>query len=116
MSACFKDYYFGITEFVLSVYIVVSLFAPTLSLLLLMLLSLLLFLLVLLLFLLSLYSRHLLVLPFFTVIVVVRILPNFIIKGEPCTTCTLNDLVPASEGIEFHMTFKAKFEQRNTAN
>ena len=62
MSACFKDYDFGITEFVLSVY---SVLVCVLSLLLLILLSLLLFVLVLLLLLLSLYSHYLLVLPLF---------------------------------------------------
>ena len=32
---------------------------------------------------------------------------------EPCSTCTLNDLVPCSIGIESYMTFKARFVQRN---
>ena len=64
MSACFKDYDFGITEFVLSAYIIASVVVSILSLLLLILLSLLLFVLVILL-LLSLYSHCLFVLPLF---------------------------------------------------
>ena len=68
--------------------------------------SLLLFALVLLLFLLSLYSHYLFA---------VSILPIFIIKVEPCTTCTFNHLLPCSMGIESYMTFKAKFVQRNIA-
>ena len=34
------------------------------------------------------------------VIVAVSLLPIFIMKVESCTTCTLNDLVPCSKGIE----------------
>ena len=48
--------------------------------------------------------------PYFNVIIGVSILPIFIIKVE---SCTLNNLVPCSIGIESHMTFKAKFVQRN---
>ena len=62
MSACFKVYDFGITEFVLSVYIVTSVVVSILSLLLLLLL---LFVLVILLLLLSLNSHYLFVLPLF---------------------------------------------------
>ena len=66
MSACFKDYDFGITEIVLSVYIASSVVFPISSLLLLILLSLLLFILVLLLLLLSsLYYYYLFVVPLF---------------------------------------------------
>ena len=66
-SASFKDYDFGITEFVLSLYIVASVVISILSLLLLilLLLLLLLFVLALLLLLLSLYSHCLFVLLLF---------------------------------------------------
>ena len=117
MSACFKDYNFGKMEFVLSVYIVASVVVSILSLDLLILLSLsLLFVLVLLFLLLSLYSHYLLFYAYFNVIVVVSILPIFIIKVEPYTTCTLNDFVPCSIGTESHMFFKTKFVQRNIVN
>ena len=113
MSACFRNYGFGITEFVLSVYIVASVVVSILSLLLLILLSLLLFVLVILL----LYTRIIcLFCRYFNVIVTVSILPIFIIKVEPCTTYTLNDLVPCSTGIESYMNVKAKFLQRNIVN
>ena len=66
MSACFKDYDFGIPEFVLSVYIPGSVVVSILPLLLLILLSLLLFELVLLLLFTSLlYLHYLFVLPLF---------------------------------------------------
>ena len=65
VSMCL-DFYFGKTEFVLSVYIVASVFVSVLSLLSLVLLSLsLLFALVILLLLLSLYSHYFFVLPLF---------------------------------------------------
>ena len=47
--------------------------------------------------------------PLFNVIVVVSILTVFIIEVEPCTTCTLKDIVPCSIGIEPYTTFKTKF-------
>ena len=65
---------------------------------------------------LSLYLHYLFVLPFFNVIIVISVLPIIIIKIEPCTTCTLNDLAHCSIGIESYMTFKAKFVQRNIVN
>ena len=32
-------------------------------------------------------------------VIVVSVLPAFIVVVKPCTTCTLNDLVPCSIGI-----------------
>ena len=111
--ACFKGYGFGITEIVLSVYIVASVVVSLLSLLLLILLSLLFILVLLLLLLSSLYSYYLFFYLCFNVIVVVSILPIFIIKVEPCATCTFNDLLPCPTGVQSYMTLKAKFVQRN---
>ena len=67
MSACFKDYHFGITEFIVSIYIAGTVVVSILSLLLLIILSLLLFVLILLilLLLLSFYFHYLFVLPLF---------------------------------------------------
>ena len=91
MSACFQDFYFGITKFVLSVCIVASVVVSILSLLPLILLSLsLLFALVILL--LSLYSPYFLFYPYFNVIVIASILPILIIEVEPSTICTLTTL------------------------
>ena len=116
----FQDFYFAIMEFVLSVYIVPSAVVSILSLLPLILLSIsLLFALVILLLLLSLQSHcffFCLFYPYFNVIVVVSIFPNLIIEVEPCTICTLNDLVPCSIGIQSYMSFKTKFVQIKIVN
>ena len=48
--------------------------------------------------------------------IVASTLPVFIIKVQPCTACTLNDLVPCSIGIKSYVTFKVKFVQRNVVN
>ena len=49
-------------------------------------------------------------------VIVVSVLPAFIVVVKPCTTCTLNDLVPCSIGIKPHTNLKTKFVQRNLLN
>ena len=100
------------------VYIVATVVVSILSLSLLILLSLLLiFILVLLLFLLShLHYLFIYLFIYFNLTVVGTILAVFITKVKPCTTCTLNDLVPCSIEIEPYPIFKAKFVQRDIVN
>ena len=49
-------------------------------------------------------------------VIVVSVLPAFIVVVKPCTTCTLNDLVPCSIGIKPYTNLKTKFVQRNLLN
>ena len=119
MSACFQDYDFGITKFILSVNSVVSFVDRLLSFnhfLLLLFIAIIIIIIIIIginIFIIIIMS---LFIDFFNtkfnVIVIAIILPVFNIEVEPCTTCTLSDLVLRSIGIELSTTFKAKFIQK----
>ena len=117
MSACFQDYDFGIKKFILSVNIVVSFVDRLLSfnhfLLLLFIAIIIIIIIGINIFIIIIMS---LFIDFFNakfnVFVIAIILPVFNIEVEPCTTCTLSDLVLRSIGIELSTTFKAKFIQK----
>ena len=117
MSACFQDYDFGITKFILSVNIVVSFVDRLLSFNHFLLL---LFIAIIIIIIIGINIFIIIIMSLFTdffnakfnVFVIAIILPVFNIEVEPCTTCTLSDLVLRSIGIELSTTFKAKFIQK----